>query len=303
MSSVPISSLEPFIAALEKGGIDCSPLPEEDLEIYAFLAKEGDRQARDRMVYSVVRLVATLTGRFFWSKIPAEDLFQAGMLAVVKSVNTYDSNRGVKFVSYAGKSATSAMLSLVEDQSYLIRRPWFIGKKGQLAKQYCLDYYEENGTFPKLETIQENNPRLSPSTIKKVLAIAKFEKNKELFGFDGIAKHFCEDLEDRRPQQDPWFFLDRAYRKKIVRDALQILDERAQKILMARSKGETFEEIAKQFKVTRERVRQIEARSLEKLAAHMGAGRPKKAMNQVLRETEPSCYHTVPSGSAEDRLF
>lgn len=233
---------------LEQKGSD-----RQDLETLR-LALDNYRKARDRGMEGGLKLVPWLAYRYRRRGLPIEDLIQEGNIGLMRAVEKFDSTKGNRFGSYAVWWIRQAMLRAIEDQSRLIRVPVHIGEFVRKTERIRQRTRAGLGREASVEEIA-GELEVSPGKIKNVLAIPGPP-------FPAVSRLLVDDrvpLPDRRHDLSNLRFL--------TSEMLLMLPARTERVLRLRFgmggvDEHTLEEVGEKFDVTRERIRQIEAKGL-----------------------------------------
>ncbi|WP_421445070.1 sigma-70 family RNA polymerase sigma factor [Agrobacterium tumefaciens] len=225
----------------------------QDLETLR-LALENYRKARDRGMEGGLKLVPWLAYRYRRRGLPIEDLIQEGNIGLMRAVEKFDSTKGSRFGSYAVWWIRQAMLRAIEDQSRLIRVPVHIGEFVRKTERIRQRTRAGLGREASVEEIA-GELEVSPGKIKNVLAIPGSP-------FPAVSLLLVDDrvpLPDRRH--------DLSNLRSLTSEMLLMLPARTERVLRLRFgmggvEEHTLEEVGEKFEVTRERIRQIEAKGL-----------------------------------------
>ena len=258
--------------------------PEEEIEL-AKRVEKGDKKAREKLINSNLRLVISIAKKYLGRSphLTFLDLIQEGNLGLFKAVEKYDWRKGFRFSTYATWWIRQAITRAIADQSRTIRLPVHIVEslsKYNQVKSYLL---QELGREPLPEEIAAEMGE-EVRKVKKLEEVAQgtlslsqpLGESEE----DGKLEDIIEDKKAPLPDKLTDLSLLRDQLKEVMKD----LTPREREILKLRFGLEdgvprTLEEVGKKFKITRERVRQIQARALEKLKEHKKA----KILKEFLR--------------------
>ncbi len=240
---------------------------EEELDVCRRMA-EGDTSARDRLIEANLRLVVSIAKKYVGKGMFLLDLIQEGNLGLIKAVEKFDYTRGYKFSTYATWWIKQAITRSIADQARTIRIPVHmietIHKYSRISRQLL----QENGRDPTPEEIAKR-AGTTPDKVREIMKIAQEPVSLET----PIGEEEDSHLGDFIPDSDSPSPDDAAFSsllKEQLSEVLHTLTPREEHVLKLRyglddGHPRTLEEVGKEFDITRERIRQIEAKALRKL--------------------------------------
>ena len=240
---------------------------EEEIE-YARRMDEGDEEARKRLAEANLRLVVSIAKRYVGRGMQFLDLIQEGNLVLLKAVEKYDYKKGFKFSTYATWWIRQAITRSIADQARTIRIPVHMVETINRLVRTSRQLLQELGREPKPEEIAERM-EISVDRVREIMKISQDPVSLETPIGEEEDSHLGDFIQDDNVEVP----IDAATSKLLheqLMEALSTLTEREQKVLRLRfglddGKPRTLEEVGREFDVTRERIRQIEAKALRKL--------------------------------------
>ena len=249
---------------------------DEEYKLISNWKKNKNNKSLDKLLKAYKKLVVSFAKKYFSYGLPREDLIQEGMMGLMYGIEKFDIYRGFRLSTYANWWIKAMM------QDYILKN-WSIVKSGSTASQKIL-FFSFNKVkklinFDSLNTMDiEQVEKISKNLKMKTLDIENLQTRLKM-GDQSLNKTITEDnasvelislLKDDSPTQDDIFqnLNDTQLKQKWIFQSLNTLNEREQFIINSRKlndKPKTLDEIGKQLKISKERVRQIESSSLKKL--------------------------------------
>jgi len=285
------------ISSKEKKRFDLSDISEDSIQMYLreigkvpllkgdeemSLAKRksrGDRDAEKKIIEANLRLVVSIAKKFTGKSMTLLDLIQEGNIGLFKAVEKFDYRKGYKFSTYATWWIRQAITRALADQSRTIRIPVHMVETINRFQQVQRRLIQDLGREPLPEEIAAEMGE-DLEKVKHIINISQETISLETSvgddDEDSTLEDFIEDMKNMAPDRVAALELLRDYVKEIISE----LSPREQKILEMRfgltdGVAHTLEEVGQEFDVTRERIRQIEAKALEKIKQHANIDRLK----------------------------
>ena len=250
----------------EETGLSVSEI--KDINRQMSIGEAKSRRAKKEMVEANLRLVISIAKKYTNRGLQFLDLIQEGNIGLMKAVDKFEYRRGYKFSTYATWWIRQAITRSIADQARTIRIPVHmietINKLNRISRQMV----HEKGREPTPEELGERM-EMSEDKVRRVLKIAKEPISMETPIGDDEDSHLGDFIEDATVDSPVDSSIDEGLREA-TKDVLSSLTAREAKVLRMRfgidmNTDHTLEEVGKQFDVTRERIRQIEAKALRKL--------------------------------------
>ncbi|MDR1254122.1 MAG: RNA polymerase sigma factor RpoD [Oscillospiraceae bacterium] len=249
--------------------IGCVPLltPEEEIDLAIGMA-DGDERAKRRLAEANLRLVVSIAKRYLGRGMQFLDIIQEGNLGLIKAVEKFDYTKGFKFSTYATWWIRQAIARAIADQARTIRIPVHMVETINKVKKAASVILHTTGREPTAEDIA-GEMDLPVERVREIMRVAQDPVSLET----PIGEEEDSHLSDFIPDDDTPAPIDAAANallKEQLADVLYTLTPREEKVVKLRfglddGRPRTLEEVGREFNVTRERIRQIEAKALRKL--------------------------------------
>ena len=240
---------------------------EEEKEL-AIAVENGDLEAKQRLAEANLRLVVSIAKRYVGRGMQFLDLIQEGNMGLTKALDKFDYSKGFKFSTYATWWIRQAITRAIADQARTIRIPVHMVETINKLVREQRNLLQELGQDPTPEQIAERM-EMTPDKVREILKIAQEPVSLETPIGEEDDSHLGDFIEDE-VIENPVDYTTRVVLREQFDEVLDTLTDREENVLRLRfglddGKMRTLEDVGKVFNVTRERIRQIEAKALRKL--------------------------------------
>ena len=243
-------------------------LSAEEEQTLARAARAGDADARRRLSEANLRLVVSVAKRYAGRGLPFLDLIQEGNLGLMKAAEKLEPDRGFKFSTYATWWIRQSITRAIADQGRTIRIPVHLVEHINRVRKTAGELLRKNGREPTAEEIAVRL-EMEPDRVRELLQLAQEPVSLET----PVGEEEDAHLEDFIQDEEAGIPVDEAGRQLLRRELMSVLKSltpREERVITLRfglddGRPRTLEELGKEFNVTRERIRQIEAKALRKL--------------------------------------
>ncbi len=246
---------------------------EEERELI-LRAKAGDKEAREKLIYSHLRFVVSIAQKYQGYGVPLGDLINEGNMGLLRALERFDPNRNVRFLSYAIWWIRQAIMKALNEQSRLIRISPDSLSKLKKVKETETELMHRSGETPTIEEVARELG-VTKEEVKEAQELAIKEISIDQPAYPDSDKQTLADILDQGALPSPEESYEERERRERILEALKILRPRDRKVLelyfgLIDGQPRTLEEIGRQMGVSRERIRQLKDRALRQIREKFG---------------------------------